>query len=74
MAHFHARDETRGIRPDQIAVVGDRLLTDMCLANQMGAWGVWVRDGVVPRREKSLVRPSLPPSAPLLRLRRKVRR
>ena len=37
-------------RPDQIAVVGDRLLTDVMMANLMGARGVWVRDGVLPKR------------------------
>ena len=33
-------------RPDQVAVVGDRLFTDVLMANMMGAWGVWIRDGV----------------------------
>lgn len=37
-------------RPDQIAVVGDRIFTDVMLANMMGSWGVWVRDGVQPPR------------------------
>ena len=34
----------------QVAVVGDRLFTDVMMANLMGAWGVWVRDGVVDAR------------------------
>ncbi|AGO14184.1 AaceriAER392Wp [[Ashbya] aceris (nom. inval.)] len=34
--------------PEEVAVVGDRLLTDMVMARQMGAYGVWVRDGVRP--------------------------
>ncbi|KAL6721590.1 hypothetical protein ACLMJK_000694 [Lecanora helva] len=34
-------------RPSQVAVVGDRLLTDVMMANLMGAWAVWVKDGVV---------------------------
>lgn len=40
-------------RPDQIAVVGDRLFTDVMMANMMGSWGIWVRDGVI--EEKGLV-------------------
>ncbi|KAL8722968.1 MAG: hypothetical protein Q9225_000661 [Loekoesia sp. 1 TL-2023] len=35
---------------DQIAVVGDRLFTDVMMANMMGSWAVWVRDGVVENR------------------------
>ena len=34
----------------QVAVVGDRLLTDVMMANAMGAHAVWVREGVVPDR------------------------
>ncbi|OJJ44084.1 hypothetical protein ASPZODRAFT_102041 [Penicilliopsis zonata CBS 506.65] len=32
--------------PDEIAVVGDRLGTDVLMAVQMGAWSVWCRDGI----------------------------
>jgi phosphatidylglycerophosphatase GEP4 len=31
--------------PAEIAVVGDRLATDVLLAREMGSWSVWVRDG-----------------------------
>ena len=31
---------------DEIAVVGDRLSTDVLMASLMGAWSVWVHDGV----------------------------
>lgn len=55
MRYFAAHPETGVTRPDQVAVVGDRLATDMMLANIMGAWGFWVRDGVVPLKEKSAV-------------------
>ena len=49
---YNARDS--GVtRPDQIAVVGDRLFTDVMMANMVGSWGIWIRDGVV--KEKSLV-------------------
>ena len=40
-------------RPSQIAVIGDRLATDIMMANMSGFWGLWVKDGVV--SEKSLV-------------------
>jgi phosphatidylglycerophosphatase GEP4 len=50
----------RGIRSSEIVVVGDRLFTDMLMANMMGLWGLWVRDGVeqlqkwLPRLERHL--------------------
>ena len=37
-------------KPTHIAVVGDRLLTDVMMANMMGSWSVWVRDGVEEER------------------------
>lgn len=36
-------------RPSEIAVVGDRLFTDVMMANLMGAFSVWVKDGVLPQ-------------------------
>ena len=33
-------------QPSQIVVVGDRLLTDIVMANMMGAMGVWIQEGV----------------------------
>ncbi|KAM9903062.1 hypothetical protein OXX79_003584 [Metschnikowia pulcherrima] len=30
----------------EVAVIGDRLFTDMLMANMMGAWGVWLSEGV----------------------------
>ncbi|KAL3490815.1 mitochondrial PGP phosphatase [Aspergillus germanicus] len=38
----------RGVvqRADEIAVVGDRLGTDVLMASEMGAWSVWCKDGV----------------------------
>lgn len=35
---------------DQIAIVGDRLMTDVLMANLMNAQAIWVRDGVVPSK------------------------
>lgn len=42
-AHFAERGITRA---DEIAVIGDRLLTDVFMANMMGAWSVWLSEGV----------------------------
>lgn len=43
MAYFAAH----GISdPAHIAVVGDRLFTDILMANMMGSWGVWLSEGV----------------------------
>jgi len=56
MAYFSRHPETGVTGPHHVAVVGDRLATDMMLANSMGSWGIWVREGVVPHKEKSIVR------------------
>lgn len=44
--------KTRGLITDtnQIAVVGDRLMTDVLMANLMGAQSVWISKGVVPSK------------------------
>ncbi|KAF1921323.1 mitochondrial PGP phosphatase [Ampelomyces quisqualis] len=49
MAYFKAHPDAGVTRPEQIAVVGDRLCTDIMMANMMGSYGVWVRDGVTGR-------------------------
>ncbi|KAI1100134.1 HAD-superfamily phosphatase [Jackrogersella minutella] len=54
MAHFKAYPETGVTHPSQIAIVGDRLMTDIMLANMMGSWGLWIKDGVKPPKEKSI--------------------
>ncbi|KAM3549915.1 hypothetical protein ARSEF4850_008608, partial [Beauveria asiatica] len=69
MAYFEKHPETGVTDPSQVAVVGDRLTTDMMLANMMGGWGFWIRDGVVPMRQKSmevtaLDKPHLSPPRP----------
>ena len=33
--------------PSQIAVVGDRLFTDVVMASTMSCWSIWIKDGVV---------------------------
>lgn len=55
MEYFKKHPETGVTDPSQVAVVGDRLTTDMMLANMMGGWGFWIRDGVVPMGQKSIV-------------------
>ncbi|KAH6637032.1 mitochondrial PGP phosphatase [Chaetomium tenue] len=54
MSYFRQHPETGVTGPHQIAIVGDRLATDMMLANMMGSWGVWVRNGIVPLEKKSI--------------------
>lgn len=46
MAYFKAHPDSGVTKPEHIAVVGDRLSTDIMMANLMGSYGVWVRDGV----------------------------
>jgi phosphatidylglycerophosphatase GEP4 len=55
MAHFQKHAEVGVTHPSQIVVIGDRLMTDMMLANFMGSRGIWVRNGVAPLSEKSIV-------------------
>lgn len=54
MEYFRNHPETGVTSPSQIVVVGDRLSTDMMLANMMGSYGLWVKDGVVPLNQKSI--------------------
>lgn len=42
------KDPKTGVEcPSQIVIVGDRLFTDVMMANMIGAWSIWVKDGVV---------------------------
>ncbi|RDA92376.1 hypothetical protein CP533_4426 [Ophiocordyceps camponoti-saundersi (nom. inval.)] len=54
MAYFRNHPETGVTDASQVAIVGDRLMTDVMLANMMGSWAFWIRDGVVPRMQKSI--------------------
>ncbi|KAJ0117200.1 hypothetical protein J7T55_003617 [Diaporthe amygdali] len=54
MEYFHKHPETGVSSPSQVAIVGDRLFTDMMLANTMGSYGLWIKDGVVPLQQKSI--------------------
>ncbi|APA11380.1 hypothetical protein sscle_07g061500 [Sclerotinia sclerotiorum 1980 UF-70] len=54
MEYFSKYPETGVTRPDQIAVVGDRLTTDIMMANLMGSYSVWIKDGVIPVEKASV--------------------
>ncbi|POS79417.1 hypothetical protein DHEL01_v202175 [Diaporthe helianthi] len=54
MDYFRSHPETGVSTPSQVAIVGDRLFTDMMLANSMGSYGLWVKDGVVPLSQKNI--------------------
>ena len=46
-------------KASQIAVVGDRLFTDVMMANMMGSWSIWVKDGVIEKKSfVSMERPA----------------
>ena len=55
MEYFKSHPETCVTSPSHVAIVGDRLTTDIMMANMMGSWGFWVKDGVVPLSQKSVV-------------------
>ena len=55
MEYFRKHPETGVTRPEQVAGVGDRVTTDVMMANLMGSYAVWVKDGVVPPEESSVV-------------------
>ncbi len=55
MDYFRKCPETGVTGPEQIAVVGDRLTTDVMMANLMGSYAIWVKDGVVPVEENGFV-------------------
>lgn len=55
MKWFREHPEIGVTKPSQIAVVGDRLTTDVMMANTMGAYAIWIREGVIPMKEKSVV-------------------
>ena len=45
--HLQAIPKIRVKHPSQVAVVGDRLLTDVVMASTIGSWSIWIKDGVV---------------------------
>jgi phosphatidylglycerophosphatase GEP4 len=48
--YFKQQKDVEITSPSQIAVVGDRLMTDVMMANMMGSYGFWIKDGVVERK------------------------
>ncbi|KAE9973814.1 hypothetical protein EG328_004219 [Venturia inaequalis] len=50
MEYFAQAKDFEITSPSQIAVVGDRLLTDVMMANMMGSYGFWIKDGVTERK------------------------
>ena len=50
MAYFARHPESGVTHPSQVCIVGDRLFTDIMMANMIGSYGLWVRDGVRPDR------------------------
>lgn len=55
MEYFKKYPETGVTSPDQIAVIGDRLTTDIMMANLIGSYGIWVKEGVVGLEKASMV-------------------
>jgi phosphatidylglycerophosphatase GEP4 len=53
LSYLRNAPDTGVTHPSQVAIVGDRLFTDVMMANMMGSYGFWIRDGVV--EEKGLV-------------------
>jgi len=43
---FFRKSDAGVTEPSQVAIVGDRLLTDVMMANMMGSHGFYIRDGV----------------------------
>ena len=47
MAYFRSQTDSGVTSPSQVAIVGDRLFTDVMMANMMGSYGFWIREGAV---------------------------
>jgi len=47
LSYLRNAPDTGVTHPSQVAIVGDRLFTDVMMANMMGSYGFWIRDGVV---------------------------
>ncbi|KAF2635270.1 HAD-superfamily phosphatase [Massarina eburnea CBS 473.64] len=50
LSYFKQQSDSDVTSPSQIAVVGDRLFTDVMMANLMGGYGFWIKDGIVERK------------------------
>ncbi|KAG8530337.1 uncharacterized protein KY384_004839 [Bacidia gigantensis] len=45
--YFRSNPDVNVTKPSEIAVIGDRLLTDVMMGNVMGMLSIWVRDGII---------------------------
>ncbi|KAG2163437.1 hypothetical protein VTO58DRAFT_102332 [Aureobasidium pullulans] len=52
LSYLRNAPDTGVTHASQVAIVGDRLFTDVMMANMMGSYGFWIKDGVV--EEKGL--------------------
>jgi phosphatidylglycerophosphatase GEP4 len=50
MEYFRNHPDSGVTSPSQVAIVGDRLFTDVMMANMMGSYGFWIKDGVIERK------------------------
>jgi phosphatidylglycerophosphatase GEP4 len=55
MNHFLHQNSPNVTHPSQIAVIGDRMLTDVMLGSLMGSWTIWLRQGVIPVNDSVLL-------------------
>lgn len=44
----HFRAQGIDASPEHVVVIGDRLFTDVVMAKSMGAWSIWIKEGVQP--------------------------
>lgn len=50
MEYFRKHPDSGVTSASQIAVVGDRLFTDVMMANLMGGYGFWVKEGIIDQK------------------------
>lgn len=50
LSYFKQQADSEVTSASQIAVVGDRLFTDVMMANLMGGYGFWIKDGIIERK------------------------
>jgi phosphatidylglycerophosphatase GEP4 len=46
MKFLRAQKDVDITSPNEVAIIGDRLFTDIMMANMMGSYGVWIKDGI----------------------------
>ncbi|KAG4301760.1 hypothetical protein PCANB_001986 [Pneumocystis canis] len=51
LCHFevmkYLKKHTQVTSPSQIVVIGDRLFTDILMGNKIGAWTIWIQNGII---------------------------